>query len=144
RCAAMRGERGQAAILLVGVLLAVVVGGLFLGVYARAVGVRGDQQRAADLAALAGARAMREAYPRVFDPGPGRLSRAAYEELGRRAAVETAARNGSPDAVIDFPRADAFAPVLIRVRVAGEAKLPGDRSTRVTAMAEAELMPEIT
>jgi hypothetical protein len=138
----MNTERGQAAILLVGVLLAVVVGSLFLGVYARAVGVRGDQQRAVDLAALAGARAMREAYPRVFELGPGRLSRSAYEELGRQAAVETAARNGAPDAVVDFPRADAFAPVLIRVRVAGEAKLPGGRSARVPAMAEAELVPE--
>jgi soluble lytic murein transglycosylase-like protein len=140
----MRSERGQAAILLVGVLLAVVVGGLLLGVYARAVGVRGDEQRAADLAALAGARAMREAYPRVFEPGPGHLSRGAYEELGRRAAVETAAGNGAPDAVVDFPSADAFAPVLIRVRVAGAAKLPGGRSARVSAMAEAELMPDTT
>jgi soluble lytic murein transglycosylase-like protein len=138
----MRSERGQAAILLVGVLLAVVIGGLFLGIYARAVGVRSDAQRAADLAALAGARAMRTAYPRVFELGPGRLSRAAYIELGRRTAAETASRNGSPRAVVDFPRADAFAPVLIRVRVAGEARLPGDRSARVTATAEAELAPD--
>src|SRR4051794_26277883 len=80
---AVKGERGQAAVLLVGVLLAVVVGGLLLGIYAQAVGARGDQQRAADLAALAGARAMRSAYPRVFELGPGRLSRAAYEAIGR-------------------------------------------------------------
>ena len=138
----MRGERGQAAILLVGVLLAVVVGGLFLAIYARAVGVRSDQQRAADLAALAGARSMRDAYPRVFELGPGHLSRAQYEELGRRTASETAARNGAPAAVVDFPRPDAFAPVLIRVRVAGSAKLPGGQSARVTALAEAELVPE--
>jgi LPXTG-motif cell wall-anchored protein len=136
------GERGQAAILLVGVLLAVVIGGLFLGVYARAVGVRSDRQSAADLAALAGARAMRAAYPRIFEIGPGRLTRAAYEEIGRRAAVETAGRNGAPGAIADFPRPDAFAPVLIRVRAAGRAKLPGGRSARVDATAEAELVPE--
>jgi len=140
----MRGERGQAAILLVGVLLAVVIGGLLLGVYANALGVRSDRQRAADLAALAGARAMRAAYARIFEIGPGHLTRAAYEAIGRRAAAETAVRNGSPDAVVDFPRADAFAPVLIRVRVAGEAKLPGGRTARVGAVAEAELVPETT
>jgi soluble lytic murein transglycosylase-like protein len=138
----VRQERGQAAVLLVGVLLAVVIGGLFLGIYARAVGAHSDQQRAADLAALAGARAMREAYPRVFELGPGRLTRAAYEAIGRQAAAETAARNGSPGAVVDFPNADAFAPVLVRVRVAGRAELPGDRSARVTATAEAELVPD--
>src|SRR5262245_20863587 len=98
----MTSERGQAAVLLVGVLLAVVIGGLFLGIYARAVGAHSDQRRAADLAALAGARAMRAAYPRVFELGPGRLSRAAYEAIGRTTAAETAARNGSPDAVADF------------------------------------------
>ena len=138
----MKSQCGQAAVLLVGVLLAVVIGGLFLGIYARAVGAHGDQQRAADLAALAGARAMRAAYPRVFEPGPGRLSRTAYEAIGRRAAAETAARNGSPGAVVDFPEPDAFAPVVIRVRVAGTAMLPGDHSARVTATAEAELMPD--
>jgi hypothetical protein len=138
----VRGERGQAAILLVGVLMAVVIGGLFLGIYARAVGVRDDQQRAADLGALAGARAMREAYPRVFELGPGRISRSAYEEIGRRMATETAARNGSPGAVVDFPHADAFAPVLIRVRVSGRAKLPSGQHARVNATAEAELVPE--
>jgi hypothetical protein len=138
----VRSERGQAAILLVGVLLAVVIGGLFLGIYARAVGVRSDQQRAADLAALAGARSMRDAYPRVFEVGPGHLSRAQYEELGRQAAFGTAERNGAPDAVVDFPRPDPFAPVMIRVRVAGSAKLPGGQSARVTALAEAELVPE--
>jgi hypothetical protein len=137
-----RGERGQAAVLLVGVLLAVVIGGLLLGVYAQAVGVRADSQRAADLAALAGARALRDAYPRVFEPGPGRITRAQYEAIGRRVAAETAARNGAPGAVVDYPRADAFAPVVVRVRVAHEAKLPGGHTARLTALAEAELMPD--
>jgi len=138
------GERGQAAVLLVGVLLAVVIGGLFLGIYARAVGVHSDQQRAADLAALAGARAMRAVYPRIFEIGPTHLSVAEYEAIGRQAAAGTAAANGAPVAVIDFPRPDVFAPVLIRVRVAGRAKLPGGRSARVSATAEAELVPETT
>jgi soluble lytic murein transglycosylase-like protein len=140
----LKDERGQAAILLVGVLVAVVVGGLFLGVYARAVGVRADQQRAADLAALAGAHAMREAYPRVFEIGPRRLSRAAYEQLGRQAAVDTAQRNGSSGAVVSFPRADAFAPVVIRVRTQAKANLTHGKSARLVASADAELVPELT
>jgi uncharacterized membrane protein len=99
-----RGERGQAAVLLVGILLVVVIGGLLLAIYAGAVGVRSDEQRAADLAALAGARALRDAYPRVFEIGPQHLSRADYEAIGRRVAAETAARNGAPAAVIDYPK----------------------------------------
>jgi hypothetical protein len=136
-----RDEDGQAAVLLVGILLVVVVAGLLLGVYARAVGVRSDEQRAADLAALAGARALRDAYPRVFEIGPGHLSRAAYEAIGRRLAGETAARNGAPGALVDYPDPDVFAPVVIRVRVDGDAKLAAGRSTHVSATAEAELMP---
>jgi hypothetical protein len=136
-----RGERGQAAVMLVGILLVVVIGGLLLGVYARAMGVRSDEQRAADLAALAGARALRDAYSRVFEIGPSHLSRAQYEAIGRRVAGETAARNGAPNAVVDYPNPDVFAPVVIRVRVDGEAKLPAGRSAHVSATAEAELMP---
>jgi soluble lytic murein transglycosylase-like protein len=138
----MTSQRGQAAVLLVGFLLAVVIGGLFLGIYAGAVGAHADEQRAADLAALAGARAMRGAYPRVFEAGPSHLTRAAYEAIGRSAAAQTASQNGSPDAVIDFPDPDVFAPVLIRVRVTGRAKLPGNRTARLTASASAELGPD--
>jgi Transglycosylase SLT domain/D-alanyl-D-alanine carboxypeptidase len=129
-------------VLLVGILLAVVIGGLLLGVYARAVGVRSDEQRAADLAALAGARALRDVYPRVFEIGPSHLSRAEYEAIGRRVAGETAARNGAPDAVIDYPHPDVFAPVVIRVRVDGDAKLPAGHVAHLSATAEAELMPD--
>jgi hypothetical protein len=85
---------------------------------------------------------MREAYPRVFEVGPAHLGRAAYEELGRRTAEDTAARNGAPGAEVDFPRADAFAPVVIRVRTAGTARIPGGRFARVGAVAEAELVPD--
>ena len=95
----MRSERGQAAVLLVGVLLAVVIGGLFLGIYAGAVGAHSDQQRAADLAALAGARAMREAYPRVFELGSAADLEPRRLRGDRRGArpPRPAARNGSPE-----------------------------------------------
>ncbi len=144
RCAsAARDERGQAAILLVGVLAAVAVGAVLLGIYARAVGAHGDQQRAADLAALAGARAMREAYPRVFEYGPANLSRASYLALGREAAMQTARSNGAGSQEVSFPHADALAPVVIRVVARGEHDLPGGRHARVTAAAEAELLPPV-
>jgi hypothetical protein len=61
-------ESGQAALLLVGALGFVLVGALILGAIAAGVGVQGRDQRAADLAALAGARAMRSAYPGLFEP----------------------------------------------------------------------------
>jgi hypothetical protein len=137
-----RDERGQASVLLVGILLVVVVGGLLLAIYAQAVGVRSDKQRAADLAALAGARALRDAYPRVFEIGPGHLSRTDYEAIGRRIAAETAARNGAPAAVIDYPSPDVFAPVVIRVRINGKVKLPAGHVAHVSATAEAELLPD--
>ena len=60
------------------------LGGLFLGDLRAGGGVRGIEQRAADLAALAGARAMREAYPRVFETGPRTRQPRAYEAIGRR------------------------------------------------------------
>ncbi len=62
----MRSERGQSLVLLVAALLGIVLGGLVLGGVARGIGARSDAQKAADLAALAGARAMLDAYPRLF------------------------------------------------------------------------------
>ena len=61
-------ETGQALLLLVGALAAVLVGAFVLGAVARGVGAEGRDQRAADLGALAGARAMRAAYDRLFEP----------------------------------------------------------------------------
>src|SRR3954469_22887400 len=52
-------EEGQALLLIVGILAAVLLGSLVLGSVARAIGVRGDRQRAADLRALAAAPGVR-------------------------------------------------------------------------------------
>ena len=105
-------------------------------------------QRAADLAALAGARAMHAAYPRLFEPAvidgvanPRHLEKAAYLELGERAAVRVA--RGERGAGRDGRRsrtADSFAPVRIRVRVEDRIELAG-RGVRLRAVAEAELGP---
>jgi hypothetical protein len=148
----LRSEAGQASIVLVGGLVALVLGALVLGLVARGGGREARAQRAADLAALAGARAMHDAYGRLFEPvfadherpGARHVSKAAYLALGRAAAQRVAAANGALGARVAFPDADSFAPVRVRVTVrdrfevrTGEAR----RSAPIAASAEAELAP---
>jgi len=147
----LRHPAGQAAVLLVGALAVILVGVAVLGAVARGVGTRSEAQRRADLAALAGARAMHGAYPRLFEPvlirgrdNPRHLEKADYLELGRRAAEATARANGARDARIAFPDAETLAPVRMRVRVVERMEAGrGDarRGTNVAAVAEAELAP---
>jgi Transglycosylase SLT domain/D-alanyl-D-alanine carboxypeptidase len=133
-------DRGQASVLLVGVMLAVLLGALVLGGIARGVGVQGEQQRAADLAALAGARSMHGVYPRLFERPPRHVSLAEYKRRGVAAAEETARRNGVDHARVSFPDAKSFAPVRIRVEVRSRVEIAGEPAT-ATAAAEAELAP---
>jgi hypothetical protein len=142
---------GQASILLVGGLCALVIGAFILGGVARGIGVRSDAQRTADLAALAGARAMHDAYPRLFAPAtiddrsnPSHLEKAAYLAIGRRAAAQVLAANGRPQGTITFPDARQIAPVRIRVSVTSTVTAHRKRAkaaTRVVASAEAALDP---
>jgi Transglycosylase SLT domain/D-alanyl-D-alanine carboxypeptidase len=143
----VRREHGQAALLLVGLLLAVCIGAVVLGGIARGVGARGDLQQAADLAALAAARAMHDAYPRVFEPAvrdgvrnPRHLERAEYLALAKRAATDTAARNGARRTTVAFP-GGGLAPVRVRVIVRDAITVGDDAQVRNTAVAEAELAP---
>ena len=141
------GERGQALVLMLAALVAIVLGAVVLGGVAHGLLTRGGVQRAADLAALAGARALGEAQPRVFAPptldgrpNPEHLERTAYLALGRRAAVLTARRNGARAIRVSFPGGDReLAPLRIRVDVsdpipAGTSEVPS------TSSAEAELV----
>jgi len=139
--------RGQVAVILVGGLLAVGVGALVLGAVARGLETRDAAQRAADLAALAGARAMRESYDRLFEPAlvagrpnPGHLEKDDYVALGRAAAARVAAANGAPQATVSFPDGATFAPVRVRVEVERRVAIAGQR-IRMRAGAEAELAP---
>ncbi|MCW3048581.1 MAG: peptidase and DD-carboxypeptidase VanY/endolysin [Solirubrobacterales bacterium] len=145
--AARATEQGQAVLLILGILLGVAVGALVLGGIARGIGAHGERQRAADLAALAGARAMRDAYPGVFSApalggrsGRRHLERAGYLALGRRIAEATAARNGARDTVVAFP-GGGLAPVRIRVTVRDPVALGGGAHVASEAIAEAELVP---
>jgi len=142
---------GQAVLLLVAAMAAVLVGAVFLGGVAHGIGKGGREQRAADLGALAGARAMREAYTRLFEPpdyageaNPRHLEVGPYKDLGRDAAVGVARANGARNVGVEFPDGDTFAPTQIRVTVRDPATSDaGGRhhEAAIKARAEAELAP---
>jgi hypothetical protein len=143
--------RGQASILLVGALAAILVGVVILGAAARGVAREAGAQRAADLAALAGARAMYGAYPRLFEPpivddrpNPRHLTRGAYLALARAAAERVARANHADTITVGFPDGDTFAPVRIRVGVHDLFEVRRNAERRrltVGVAAEAELAP---
>jgi hypothetical protein len=142
---------GQASVLLVGGLAGVLVAALILGAVARAVGREGATQRAADLAALAGARAMHANYMRLFEPprigrrpNPAHLEKAAYLALGRAEAERVARANHAGGATVSFPDGATIAPVRVHVAITEPVPIHRCRARRtvaVRAQAEAELAP---
>ena len=146
-----RSDRGQVTVLLVAALVAILSGALVLGAVARGISTRAEAQRRADLAALAGARAMHAAYARLFEPSsiggrlnPRHLDKPAYLRIGRRAAGATADANGAGATRIAFPDEATFAPVRIEVVVTERVEVRRGntrRGTDVQATAEAELAP---
>jgi hypothetical protein len=149
------GEAGHAALLLLGVVAALLTGLVVLFAFGQALGAKGRHQRAADLAAISAAQVMRDNYARLFEPpllpnglpNPRHLSNAAYLALARAAARRGAVRNGLRTAgvAVRFPGV-GFAPTRVTVEVRGEARVrvPGDdraRRVEVGARATAELAP---
>jgi len=162
-----RDERGQASLMMLAVIGALLVAVVVLFAFGNALGARGKHQRAADLAAISAARVMRELYPRLFEPpfiepevpNPRHLDEAEYRALAVAAAVRGAHRNGVKIRAADvtFP-GSGFAPTRVTVRVWGEAPVslggrtrgPGGQGRRrirrgahvpVRAKATAELAP---
>src|SRR5918996_2982090 len=148
-------EGGQASLLLLGVLAALLAGTLVLFGLGQALGARGQHQRAADLAAVSAAQIMRRHYPRLFEPAflqdgfptPPPLSPAASRPGAGAAGGGGARRNGvrTEGVSVEFPD-QGFAPTRVTVTVAGsaEVRLPAaDRGDRVDvrARATAELTP---
>jgi hypothetical protein len=141
-------ERGQAALLLLGVLAALLLGTLVLFGFGQALGARGHAQRAADLSAVSAAQVMRRDFGRLFEPpvlegglpNPRHLTTYAYLSLARTAALRGARRNGvDPRRVrVAFP-SSRFAPTRVTVAVAGqvEIKLSGGRPRPVAVQARA-------
>lgn len=115
-----RGERGQAAIVLLGGLLLLVAGGVALAWVAAGVAAHGARQRAADLGALAAARALLDLRPRVLEtPGAG----SAYAGLVRAAARRTAGANGGRRVTVRLGAGPL--PDRVTVLVADPIRLPG-------------------
>jgi Transglycosylase SLT domain/D-alanyl-D-alanine carboxypeptidase/Putative Flp pilus-assembly TadE/G-like len=148
-------ETGQAALLFLGVLAALLAGTLVLFGFGQALGARGKHQRAADLAAVSAAQVMRDNYARLFEPpllragvpNPRHLSTPAYHALARAAAQRGARRNGLRSARLDvsFPGA-GFAPtrVAVAIRGGGDVRFAAGRRPdriEVRARATAELIP---
>jgi hypothetical protein len=134
-------QEGQASLLALGLMAVLLLGALILGSWGLALGSRGKHQRAADLAAVSAARAMADAYPRLFEPpalpdgsrNPRHLSLAVYEGLGREAALRAGRRNGVRirPADVRFPR--SFAPTRVTVIARGDARLRLRSARRGTA-----------
>ncbi len=150
-----RGEAGQATLLLLGVMAALLAGSLVMSAFGQALGGKGRHQRAADLAAMSAARAMRTAYPRLFlpaflapgVPNPAHLPELRYRALGKAAAVGAAKRNGVHLAAADltYP-GTGFGPTRVHVALRGEGRVrvPGRRgptAVAVSARAGAEFVP---
>jgi hypothetical protein len=153
---ALAGERGQASLLLLGVLAVLLAGTLILFGFGQALGARGKHQRAADLAAVSGAQVMSRHYGRLFEPAvfenglpnPRHMSNDSYLALARAAALQGARRNGVATSRVDVDFPDGgFAPTRIEVSASGEARLRlGERRREripVQASATAEIAPDL-
>jgi hypothetical protein len=127
-------------------VVAALLGGLAVLVgLGQALGAKSRHQRAADLAAVSAAVAMRDAYPRLFEPEPGGLTLAAFIALARDRAVRIGRANGVTLRAVDvtFP-GGSFAPTRVKVLARGSASVrvgERPRSVPVRATAVAELAP---
>jgi len=105
------GERGQATVALVGVVVIVAVLGVGVSILAEAIVHRARARTAADAVALAA----------VVDPAAGQELRTAYERQGirfDRVGSETIARSGPSRAhahAVLGPAANRSAPVLVAI-----------------------------
>jgi hypothetical protein len=141
-------QRGQAALLMLGVLAAVLVGVLVLFGFGQALGARGHAQRAADLSAVSAAQVMRRNFGRLFEPAvleggvpnPRHLSNGAYLALAQAAALRGAARNGLKGRGVEvaFPPS-RFAPtrVTVVIRETADVRLADERRRPVAVRARA-------
>jgi hypothetical protein len=142
-----RDESGQALILALGGALALIAGALALVAIAGAVTGKGRAQRAADLIAISAVRSMRDDLPQLLSPlrladgrpNPNHLSKAAYLQRARAAALVAARANEvDPDRVgIRFPDSSSFAPVRAKATVVAGLREGGGQRVEASAVAEA-------
>jgi D-alanyl-D-alanine carboxypeptidase len=151
-----RKERGQASLMMLAVVAALLAGAVILFAFGNALGAKGRYQRAADLAAVSAAQVMRDLYPRLFEPpfiepdvpNPRHLEESDYRALAVAAAIRAGRRNGVEvrREDVSFP-GSGIAPTRVTVRVRGEARVRAgsgrDAVARapIRAQATAELLP---
>ncbi len=119
-----QAQAGQALPLVLGGLVVLLLGAAVLAAIASGLTGRGDQQGAADLAALAAARRMAADYQHVFEPAmvngnvnPAHLERATYLARARRAAEQVARANALDTVAVAFPGPARDVPLRVRVSV---------------------------
>ena len=142
-----RSERGQALLLALGGVFALIAAALALVAIAGAVTGKGRVQRAADLAAISAAGSMRDDLPRLLSPptlpgglpNPRHLEKAAYLLRARSAAFLAAKANGVAAARlrVSFPDRLSFAPVRAKAAIVADLDV-GEGRTRTAASAVAE------
>lgn len=115
-----QGERGQAAPVLLGGLLLLVAGGVALVWVAAGIAAHGARQRAADLGALAAARALLDQRPQALERPAAALQLAAQ---ARAAADRTARANGARRVTVRVGAGPL--PDRVTVLVADPVRLPG-------------------
>ncbi len=123
----LTAQRGQALLVIVGAVFAIMLCAAVLTALGGAVTGTARVQRAADLAALSGARSLRDDFTRLFTPtrlpsgtpNPRHLDKDEYLARAAAAAREAAARNGvDPDRVrVSFPDRETFAPTRVKASV---------------------------
>jgi len=165
RVAAVAAERGQALMMVLGAAFVILLCAAVLAAIGGAVTGTSRVQRAADLAALSGARSLRDDFERLFIPtrlpngaaNPAHLDKDEYLERAAAAARDAAIHNGvDPDHLrIAFPDRESFAPTLVKASVTAsldKRSLPGEGGAvrgrhagiRIEASAKAEASPPTT
>ncbi len=148
RAKGTESERGQALIVALGALFALMVGAAVLFSFGSALAGKGRVQRAADLAALSAVRSMKDDLDRLFEPAtidgrpnPHHLSEAQYLERARSVALTIGRANGARlrSADVTFPGKGDFAASRVKVTVRREVPVRRD-SVPVAAVAVAEIV----
>jgi hypothetical protein len=160
----VRRQGGQALPLTMGACFLVIFAALLFALLAGSVTGAAATQRAADLAALSGARSMRDDLPRLLAPAtlpngapnPAHMRRREYFGRADAAARQAAARNGvaARRVGVSFPDRRAIPPVRIGVEVRADVDrdlLVAERARarrrtpiRLEARAEAEASPPVS
>ena len=161
---ALAAERGQALMTVLGAAFAILLCAVVLAAIGGAVTGASRTQRAADLAALSGARSLRDDFQRLFVPArlsggaanPQHLDKEQYLARAAEAARDAAVRNGVDldHLRVSFPDRESFAPTLVKASVLASldrSALPARGSNtgkhagvRVEASAKAEASPPVT